>query len=93
MGEKIFEKRIQVISRYNKDLYRLVDVKTGAFKNAKIVEMREDGVVLDWRIEADQSKTPYSKQSRSGEAENPIPFLPAPSEKQSEEDAGKDMPE
>ena len=51
MGDEIFEKRVQVVSRYNKDLYRLVDARTGEFKNAKIVETREDGVVLDWQIE------------------------------------------
>lgn len=51
MGEEIFEKRVQVISRYNRDLYRLVNSETKEFGNAKIVEEKEDGVVMKWWIE------------------------------------------
>ena len=54
MGEAIFKERVQVISRYNRDLYRLVS-SSGVYKNARIVEEREDGVVLSWRIEGDLS--------------------------------------
>ena len=54
MGDSLFEKRVQVISRYNRDLFRLVDHKNRKFKNAKIVSEKEDGVVLDWWIEAAQ---------------------------------------
>ena len=50
LGEKLFEKNIQVISRYNKDVYRLVDFKTCEYKNARILEEREDGVKLGWKI-------------------------------------------
>ncbi|MDO4526960.1 MAG: UvrD-helicase domain-containing protein [Candidatus Saccharibacteria bacterium] len=51
IGEALFEKRIQVISRYNRDLYRLVDFESKIFGNARIVEEKEDGVVLKWQIE------------------------------------------
>ncbi len=49
MGKKLLEKRIQVISRYNRDLYRLV-LSSGRYKNAKIMEEREDGVILNWFV-------------------------------------------
>lgn len=49
MGEALFEKRVQVISRYNKDLYRLVS-GDGVFEHARVAENREDGVVLKWLI-------------------------------------------
>ncbi|MBR3324337.1 UvrD-helicase domain-containing protein [Candidatus Saccharibacteria bacterium] len=52
LGDKLFEKNIQVISRYNRDVYRLVDFKTGCFENAKIMAKKEDGVTLNWLIEA-----------------------------------------
>ena len=51
MGEGIFDKNIQVISRYNKDIYRLVDAKKWKFGNARIVAEKEDGVMLKWMIE------------------------------------------
>lgn len=50
-GEDLFKKRLQIISRYNKDLYRLVDPKTKSFKNVKITEEKEDGITLNWWIE------------------------------------------
>ncbi|MBR3252589.1 UvrD-helicase domain-containing protein [Candidatus Saccharibacteria bacterium] len=50
LGAKLFEKNIQVISRYNKDVYRLVDFKTCKYKNARILEEKEDGVKLGWKI-------------------------------------------
>jgi len=49
MGEALFEKRVQVISRYNKDLYRLV-TSSGIYQNARVVEEKEDGVILEWFI-------------------------------------------
>ena len=51
IGDDLFSKRVQVISRYNKDLYRLVNFKNKKFKNAKIVAEKEDGVILDWKID------------------------------------------
>ena len=50
-GEDLFKKRVQIISRYNKDLYRLVDPKTKNFKNARITEEKEDGITIKWRVE------------------------------------------
>ncbi len=48
-GENIFKKKVQIIARYNRDLYRLVTV-AGRFKNAKI-EGGEDGQIeLKWWI-------------------------------------------
>lgn len=49
-GDEIFEKSVQVISRYNKDIYRLVGVKNYEYRNVKIVEEKEDGVKLLWKI-------------------------------------------
>lgn len=56
MGDKLLEKSVQVISRYNRDVYRLVDFKTGCFENARIVVEKEDGVTLNWRIEGASEK-------------------------------------
>ena len=50
LGDDLFEKRVQVISGYNKDLFRLVAAGSRQFKNARIVEEKEDGVVLKWFV-------------------------------------------
>ena len=50
MGEELFSKSVQVIGRYNRDVYRLVG-SGGAFKNARIVEEKEDGIRMEWRVE------------------------------------------
>lgn len=50
-GEELLNKRVQVISRYNRDIFRLVSAKNKAYGNAKIVEEREDGIILNWKIE------------------------------------------
>ena len=51
LGDELFEKSVQVISRYNRDVYRLVDAKTGRYKNARVVAEKEDGVILNWAVE------------------------------------------
>ncbi|MBQ9180614.1 UvrD-helicase domain-containing protein, partial [Candidatus Saccharibacteria bacterium] len=51
-GEDFFTKRLQVISRYNRDIYRLVKTETGRYMNAKIVENTEEGIILDWWVPA-----------------------------------------
>lgn len=51
MGEDLFKKRVQVISRYNRDIYRLVSAKNGVYKNVEIVAEKEDGIIMRWRIE------------------------------------------
>ena len=55
-GEKLFEKRVQIISRYNRDVWRVVDEKSGHYKNAKIVNDAEGNVELKWKI-GDANKT------------------------------------
>ena len=49
-GEELFTMQIQVISRYNRDLYRLVNFETKGFRNARIVEEKEDGAILKWWV-------------------------------------------
>ena len=50
-GDKLFDKNLQVISRYNRDIFRLV-ARDGKYKNAKILEEKEDGTILEWKIES-----------------------------------------
>lgn len=50
-GEVLFDQRVQVISRYNRDIFRLVTPEHKAYGNARIVEEREDGIILNWKIE------------------------------------------
>lgn len=56
IGKELFKKRVQIISRYNHDIYRLVDFKNHFFENAKIADEKEDGVILDWNIEKANQK-------------------------------------
>ena len=51
LGEELFKKRVQVISRYNRDIFRLVDFEKREYKNARIAEEKEGGVILEWEIE------------------------------------------
>lgn len=49
-GDDLSTKRIQIISRYNRDIYRLVDQKLGRYKNAKLTNNVDGKVELEWRI-------------------------------------------
>lgn len=51
-GDELFKKRIQIISRYNRDLFRLVLTKERKFQNARILEETEEGVTLKWFIDS-----------------------------------------
>ena len=50
-GKKLFEKRVQIISRYNRDIWRVVDKKSGCYKNVKVVSAAEGNVELNWKID------------------------------------------
>ena len=50
-GAELFKKRVQVIGRYNRDVYRLVFKETGKYERAEIVEEKEDGIIMRWWIE------------------------------------------
>ncbi len=49
-GEAIFEKNIQIISRYNHDCYRLVYDHAQKFENVRLRNTNVAGVILDWRL-------------------------------------------
>lgn len=74
MGDKIFEKQVQVISRYNKDIYRLVRVN-GSYKNAKIIEEKEDGTALEWKVGNNKLKVAFCSMHKSKGITRDIVFV------------------
>lgn len=50
-GDAIFDKKIQIISRYNNDCHRLVYKHAQKFENAKLRNTNVAGVILDWRLD------------------------------------------
>ena len=50
-GEKLFEKRVQIVARYNRDIYRVVDVGVKKYGNARLVNESEAQMELEWKIE------------------------------------------
>ena len=67
-GEGIFQKKIQVISRYNRDVYRLVQEDSGKYKNARLKNAAEAGMELEWRVDlsAEQGQWSSGRGSRRG---------------------------
>lgn len=49
-GDDLFAKTIQIISRYNHDLYRVVDQDAGQYQNARLVKYSSGQADLSWRI-------------------------------------------
>ena len=49
-GEAIFDQKIQIISRYNRDIFRLVRESSNAYKNARLVNAVESRMELEWRL-------------------------------------------
>ena len=47
-GSELFTKKIQIISRYNRDIYRLVHEETGNYQNAKLTN--ESSLEFKWQI-------------------------------------------
>lgn len=50
LGDKLFEKRVQIISRYNRDIYRIVDKKEHKYKNAELTDATESKTEITWKI-------------------------------------------
>lgn len=48
-GPELFNKKLQIISRYNRDIYRLVDEKTGKYQNAKLTQLSESSIEFEWQ--------------------------------------------
>ena len=59
-GSKLFDKKLQIISRYNRDIYRLVKETTRSYKNAKLAQLQESSIELEWKI-YDHKKRRYQK--------------------------------
>ncbi len=57
-GDKLFTKRLQVISRYNHDLYRLITEESMSYKNAAASGTAEEGIILKWRLEGSDTSPP-----------------------------------
>ncbi|MBR3172615.1 UvrD-helicase domain-containing protein [Candidatus Saccharibacteria bacterium] len=55
-GSELYKKKIQVISRYNRDIYRLVQEETGKYRGAKLVQLSESGMELEWKLPNSQQK-------------------------------------
>lgn len=49
-GKALPSKRIQIISRYNRDIYRLVQESTGKYKQTKLTQLSEASMELEWRL-------------------------------------------
>lgn len=49
-GSKLFDKKLQIISRYNRDIYRLVKETVRSYKNAKLTQLQESSIELEWKI-------------------------------------------
>ena len=55
-GEALFSKKIQIISRYNRDIFRLVDETEQKFKHAELTNSSESAMELSWKIPATGNK-------------------------------------
>ena len=53
-GVELFAKKVQIIARYNRDIFRLVREDTREYQRAKLVNLSEVAMELEWRID----KTP-----------------------------------
>ncbi len=49
-GETLFSKKVQIISRYNRDIFRLVDETEQNFKHAELINNSESAMELSWKI-------------------------------------------
>lgn len=50
LGPELFNKKIQIISRYNRDIYRLVREKTGNYQHATLTNISESAMEFEWRL-------------------------------------------
>ena len=49
-GNDLFTKKIQIISRYNRDIYRLVEEQTGNYKHAQLTSLSESNIEFSWQL-------------------------------------------
>lgn len=50
-GEDLWKRKIQIISRYNRDVFRVVDEGKREYRCARLTNLSEAGMELEWRIE------------------------------------------
>ena len=58
LGSDLFNKKLQIISRYNRDIYRLVNEKTGKYQNAKLTQLSESSMEFEWQLSDTRRPTP-----------------------------------
>lgn len=49
-SSKLFHKKIQIISRYNRDVFRLVDENTKKYQNARLTTISEAAAEFTWQL-------------------------------------------
>ena len=64
-GPKLFTKKIQIISRYNRDIYHLVQEKTGKYKHAKLIQLSESGIEFEWQLSNTKLKIPFCSMHKA----------------------------
>ena len=57
-GDDLFKQKLQIISRYNRDIYRLVEEQTGNYKHAKLTNPSEASIKFSWQLPGTKSKLP-----------------------------------
>ena len=55
-GNELFAKKIQIISRYNRDIYRLVEEQTGNYQHAQLTCLSESNIEFSWRLPGTKRK-------------------------------------
>ena len=65
-GKALPSRRIQIISRYNRDIYRLVQESTGKYKQAKLTQLSEASMELEWRLsDGTKIKIPFCSMHKA----------------------------
>ncbi|MCR5700069.1 MAG: UvrD-helicase domain-containing protein, partial [Candidatus Saccharibacteria bacterium] len=64
-GPKLITKKIQIISRYNRDIYRLVREETGKYKYAKLTQLSESGMEFEWQFPDIKLKIPFCSMHKA----------------------------
>ncbi|MBR3248493.1 UvrD-helicase domain-containing protein [Candidatus Saccharibacteria bacterium] len=49
-GPELFRQKIQIISRYNRDVFRLVDETSGKYRHAELKNFNESQMELTWQL-------------------------------------------
>ena len=64
-GSELPTKKIQIISRYNRDIYRLVKEETGKYKHAKLTQLSESGMEFEWQLPNIKLKIPFCSMHKA----------------------------